>query len=93
MSPKIHYTCNLQPNDIKAQISNVPVHFKKTVEVVRGLNGMTLKRAYDYLKNVIGHKECVPFRRFKSGIGRCAQAKQFKTVIVWKIALFLNNSH
>merc|ERR1712165_615851 len=33
-----------------------------------------------YLKNVIGHKECVPFRRFNGAVGRCAQAKQFKHV-------------
>jgi len=24
------------------------------------------------------HKRCIPFRRFKSGVGRCAQAKEFK---------------
>lgn len=40
---------------------------------------MPLKRAVAYLKNVIEHKECVPFRRFNGGVGRCAQAKQFGT--------------
>lgn len=40
---------------------------------------MPLKRAVAYLKNVIGHKECVPFRRFNGGVGRCAQAKQWGT--------------
>lgn len=40
---------------------------------------MPLKRAVAYLKNVIGMKECVPFRRFNGGVGRCAQAKQFGT--------------
>jgi len=34
---------------------------------------MHLRRAVAYLKNVIGHKECVPFRRFTGGVGRCAQ--------------------
>merc|ERR1712112_575692 len=38
------------------------------------------KRANRYLKNVIGHKECVPFRRFNGAVGRCAQAKAFKHV-------------
>merc|ERR1711878_252341 len=41
---------------------------------------MPLKRANRYLKNVIGQKECVPFRRFNGAVGRCAQAKQFKHV-------------
>lgn len=40
---------------------------------------MALRRAQKYLKNVIEHKECVPFRRFNGGVGRCAQAKQFGT--------------
>lgn len=40
---------------------------------------MPLKRALAYLKNVIEQKECVPFRRFNGGVGRCAQAKQFGT--------------
>jgi len=34
---------------------------------------MHLRRAVVYLKNVIAHKECVPFRRFTGGVGRCAQ--------------------
>lgn len=40
---------------------------------------MPLKRAVAYLKNVIAMKECIPFRRFNGGVGRCAQAKQFGT--------------
>lgn len=40
---------------------------------------MPLKRAVAYLKNVVAQKECVPFRRFNGGVGRCAQAKQFGT--------------
>ena len=37
------------------------------------LRRMALRRAVRYLKNVIDHKECVPFRRFNGGVGRCAQ--------------------
>lgn len=37
------------------------------------LKRMHLRRAVAFLKNVIGHKECVPFRRFTGGVGRCAQ--------------------
>merc|ERR1712223_2238926 len=29
--------------------------------------------------NVTEQKECVPFRRFNGGVGRCAQAKHWKT--------------
>ena len=34
---------------------------------------MHLRRAVAYLKNVISEKECVPFRRYNGGVGRCAQ--------------------
>lgn len=40
---------------------------------------LPLRRAVRYLKNVIDKKECIPFRRFNGGVGRCAQAKQFGT--------------
>merc|ERR1711988_1419829 len=40
---------------------------------------MHLRRAVAYLKNVTEQKECVPFRRFNGGVGRCAQAKHWKT--------------
>lgn len=40
---------------------------------------MPLRRAQRFLKNVVDKKECVPFRRFNGGVGRCAQAKQWKT--------------
>lgn len=40
---------------------------------------MPLRRAQRFLKNVTDKKECVPFRRFNGGVGRCAQAKQWGT--------------
>lgn len=40
---------------------------------------MTLRRAQRFLKNVMEQHECVPFRRFNGGVGRCSQAKQWKT--------------
>lgn len=39
---------------------------------------MSLRRAQRYLKNVIGKKEVVPFRRFNGGVGRKAQCHQWK---------------
>ncbi|XP_053988183.1 60S ribosomal protein L17 [Hylaeus anthracinus] len=63
----------------KARGSNLRVHFKNTHETARAIKNMPLRRALKYLKNVIEYKECVPFRRFNGGVGRCAQAKQFGT--------------
>lgn len=40
---------------------------------------MTLRRAQRFLKNVMEQQECVPFRRYNGGVGRCSQAKQWKT--------------
>ena len=38
---------------------------------------MYLHKAFAYLKNVLNHKQCVPFRRYNGHVGRCAQAKEF----------------
>lgn len=62
----------------KARCSNVRVHFKNTHETAVVLKNMKLERAKAYLKDVIAHKECVPFKRFSGGVGKCAQAKQFR---------------
>ncbi|XP_018562190.1 60S ribosomal protein L17-like [Anoplophora glabripennis] len=73
---------NLEGSEIiKAKASNLTVKFKNLVAVARAIRKMPLKRANAYLKNVLAHKECVPFTKFKSGVGKCAQAKQFKTTI------------
>lgn len=37
------------------------------------LKKMPLRRAVRFLKNVVDKQECVPFRRFNGGVGRCAQ--------------------
>merc|ERR1712024_363872 len=44
-------------------------------ETAQAIRAMPLHRASKYLKNVIAHKEIVPFRRFMGGVGRHAQAK------------------
>ncbi|KAG5865415.1 hypothetical protein JTB14_037776 [Gonioctena quinquepunctata] len=63
---------------VRAKASNISVKFKNLVEVSNAIRRLAVKRANAYLRNVLAHKECIPFRKFKSGIGRCAQAKQFK---------------
>merc|ERR1712048_1015599 len=52
---------------------------KNTRETAHNIKHMHLRRAVAYLKNVVDQKECVPFRRFNGGVGRCAQAKHWKT--------------
>ena len=37
---------------------------------------MHIRKATKYLKDVTLKKQCVPFRRYNGGVGRCAQAKQ-----------------
>lgn len=72
---------------VKAKASSVKVKFKNILETANAIRGLSVKRAEAYLKNVMARKECVPFKRFKGGIGKCAQAKQFKCVIVSTIKI------
>lgn len=53
--------------------------FQNTYETAMAIKKLPLRRAVRYLKNVVDQKECIPFRRFNGGVGRCAQAKQFGT--------------
>merc|ERR1712007_248823 len=62
----------------KARGSNLRVHFKNTRETAQAIKGLHIRKATAYLKDVIDHKRCVPFRRFCGGVGRTAQAKEFK---------------
>lgn len=54
------------------------VHFKNTYETAQAIKRMSLRKAQQYLQDVIDHKRCVPFRKFTGCIGRTAQAKEFK---------------
>jgi len=68
-----------QAKSCKSRFDNLRAHFKNTYEAARVLKRMPLRRATRYLKNVIAHKECVPFTKFCGGVGRTAQAKAFGT--------------
>merc|ERR1711976_69090 len=59
----------------KARGSHLRVHFKNTRETAQAIKRMHLRRAVSYLKAVTMKQECVPFRRYNGGVGRCAQAK------------------
>lgn len=62
----------------KARGSYLRVHFKNTRETAMAVKGMKLNKALEYLEAVKDHKRCIPFRRFKGGVGRTGQAKVFK---------------
>ncbi|XP_038959296.1 large ribosomal subunit protein uL22-like [Rattus norvegicus] len=61
----------------KSRGSNLRVHFKNTQETAQAIKGMHIRKATKYLKDVTLKKQCVPFRRYNGGVGRCAQAKQW----------------
>merc|ERR1712062_788305 len=63
---------------VKARGSHLRVHFKNTRETAQAVKKMHLRRAVRFLKNVMGQTECVPFRRYCKGVGRHAQAKNWK---------------
>eukprot|EP00920_Eleutheroschizon_duboscqi_P026162 GHVT01064689.1.p1 GENE.GHVT01064689.1~~GHVT01064689.1.p1 ORF type:complete len:195 (+),score=39.45 GHVT01064689.1:836-1420(+) len=60
------------------------VHFKNTFETAAAIRhdkaGLPMKVsvARRFLEDVVAHKRCVPFRKFRGGVGRTAQAKEFK---------------
>uniref|UniRef100_A0A3Q4GEZ3 Large ribosomal subunit protein uL22 n=4 Tax=Pseudocrenilabrinae TaxID=318546 RepID=A0A3Q4GEZ3_NEOBR len=51
-------------------------HFQNTRETAQAIKGMHIRKANKYLRDVIVKHQCVPFRRYNGGVGRCAQAKQ-----------------
>ena len=63
--------------------SNLRVHFKNTWETGQAIKGMHICQATKYLKNITLKKQCVPFRRYNSGVGRCAQAKEWGWTQGW----------
>ncbi|KAJ4455480.1 putative 60S ribosomal protein L17 [Paratrimastix pyriformis] len=62
----------------KARGSHLRVHFKSTRETVGAIRGLELQKAKRFLKDVLEHKQAVPFRRFTGGISRHAQAHPHK---------------
>mmetsp|Transcript_41055 Transcript_41055/g.36391 ORF Transcript_41055/g.36391 Transcript_41055/m.36391 type:complete len:185 (+) Transcript_41055:56-610(+) len=62
---------------VKACGRDVRVHFKNTFEAAAAIRGWGLKTAIQYYKDVLAHKRCIPFKRYRYGVGRTAQAKEF----------------
>lgn len=63
----------------KTRGNDLRVHFKNTFETANAVKGLTLLEAENYINNVVAHKDVIPFHRFNGGVGRCAQAKKYKT--------------
>ena len=75
MVKKVHFTdpsksCSSKGNDLRT-------HFKNTYEIGRAIRGMMVKKAEQYLKEVLEHKKCIPYTRYNHSMGRTSQALQF----------------
>eukprot|EP01062_Namystynia_karyoxenos_P054402 TRINITY_DN447_c0_g1_i1.p2 TRINITY_DN447_c0_g1~~TRINITY_DN447_c0_g1_i1.p2 ORF type:complete len:191 (+),score=73.20 TRINITY_DN447_c0_g1_i1:96-668(+) len=62
----------------KARGSDLRVHFKNTWQVARRVRGMRLRKAQRYLTDVLAHKRCVPYIKFRHACGNTPQAKEWK---------------
>lgn len=48
---------------------------QNTRETAQAIKGMHIRKANKYLRDVIVKHQCVPFRRYNGGVGRCAQVR------------------
>ena len=78
--PAKNYSKKIETPDkcCTARGSDLRVHYKNTRETAAAIKGMGLRRAVQFLENVLEQKEAVPFRRHTGGAGRHAQAKHHK---------------
>eukprot|EP00382_Lankesteria_abbotti_P005577 CAMPEP_0113847366 /NCGR_PEP_ID=MMETSP0372-20130328/1833_1 /TAXON_ID=340204 /ORGANISM="Lankesteria abbotti" /LENGTH=188 /DNA_ID=CAMNT_0000816633 /DNA_START=63 /DNA_END=629 /DNA_ORIENTATION=+ /assembly_acc=CAM_ASM_000359 len=78
----VHYCREVETHTktCKAKGADLRVSFKNTFSTAHVLRGMNLPEAQKYLQDVIDKKRCVPFFRYATGLGRCAQAKEFNAV-------------
>uniref|UniRef100_A0A7S2W7C5 60S ribosomal protein L17 n=2 Tax=Mucochytrium quahogii TaxID=96639 RepID=A0A7S2W7C5_9STRA len=71
-----------EPEDVestcKARGSQLRTHFKKMHEVGAFIRGMKLEAAIVYLEQVLDFERAIPFKHFRAGCGRHAQAKIIK---------------
>jgi len=67
--------CDDWTKSVKCKTKDARVHFKNTRETANAIKNMNLGRAQAFLKNVMDHKEVVPFRVHTGGVGRTAQGK------------------
>nr|XP_027201292.1 60S ribosomal protein L17-like [Dermatophagoides pteronyssinus] len=77
----VHY-CKIVSENVErtvcARADNVKCSFKNTHQTAAAVRGRRLLDAREYLTAVVEKKRCIPFTRFNDGVGRTAQAKEFK---------------
>lgn len=61
------------------------VHFKNTREAAQAIKNMHLKKALQYLRDVLRKKQIIPFRRFSGGVGRKAQVSISSKRLLWPL--------
>jgi len=67
-----------QTKTAQARASDLRVHFKNTREAAQSIKDLPLRKAQRFLRDVLRHRQTVPFRRYSGGVGRSAQAKMHK---------------
>ena len=62
---------------VKARCDDVKAHYKNTYSAAMVLKKMTIKKAQNYLEDVLAHRRCVPISRYNSHVARTGQAAEF----------------
>ena len=63
----------------QCRCDDLRAHFKNTYETARSVKGWKVKKAIKYMENVLEGRQIIPFKKFCGGVGRHAQAKEFKS--------------
>ena len=77
----VKYSCEVTENVEKtvcARGNQLKASFKNTHQTGAAIRGKQLLEAKAYLQAVLEKKRCIPFTRYNTGVGRTAQAKEFK---------------
>uniref|UniRef100_A0A3Q3G0U6 Large ribosomal subunit protein uL22 n=1 Tax=Labrus bergylta TaxID=56723 RepID=A0A3Q3G0U6_9LABR len=80
LDPENPTKCELETQIITLIVTHfvcVCFSHQNTRETAQAIKGMHIRKANKYLRDVVVKHQCVPFRRYNGGVGRCAQAKQF----------------
>uniref|UniRef100_A0A7S0PY74 60S ribosomal protein L17 n=1 Tax=Coccolithus braarudii TaxID=221442 RepID=A0A7S0PY74_9EUKA len=75
---KYSFTPKNPQQAVKASGSDLRVSYKNTRETAAAIKGLSLQRAQRYLKDVLAHKDAIPYRRHCGNIGRHAMGKKYK---------------
>src|SRR3989454_12657736 len=63
---KLGYTVEFKIESMaRAYGRELPIPWKKAIELARALRGKNVEKALEYIDNVIALKQAVPFKRYK----------------------------